>query len=51
MYRVHFTDDYGQGAIDVETYADAVELSDSIRNDSEHVGWDIWIENLSGEEW
>lgn len=51
MYRVHFTDEYGQGAIDVEDYRDAVDLSKSLRDDEEHVCWDIWVEYLNGEEW
>ena len=46
MFRIHFTDDYGQGAFDVETRQDAYEARDRLNNDKEHVAWDIWWENL-----
>lgn len=50
MFRIHFTDDYGQGSFDVETRADAVEAVHNLNTDTEHCNWDIWVEDLSDPE-
>ena len=50
-YRVHFTDDYGQGAFDVDTWKDAQEAKENLNKDTEHVSWDIWLEDLDNPEW
>lgn len=46
-YRVHYTDDYGTGYIDVDGWSQVVELRESLNNDREHVAWDIWVEDLN----
>ena len=54
-YRVHFTDDYGQGAFDVETFTEAIEAKERLNKGVDIFGnpstcaWDIWIEDLNGE--
>ena len=46
MFRVHFEDEFGQGAYDVETYEDGREEVKELRK----LGCcsNIWLENLSG---
>ena len=44
MFRVHFTDDYGQGSIDKETRYQAVLLKNALEADSKTE--DVWIEDL-----
>ena len=51
MFRVHFTDDYGQGSFDVDGYTQAIEAKENLNKDTEHCAWDIWIEDLSNPEW
>lgn len=47
MFRVHFTDDYGQGSFDVDgSWTDAENARKELNEDSEHCAWDIWIEDL-----
>ena len=49
MFRVHFEDEFGTGAYDVETYEDAREEVKELRK----LGCcsNIWLENLSEPEW
>lgn len=44
MFRVHFTDDYGQGSIDKETRYQAVLLKNALEADPKTE--DVWIEDL-----
>ena len=51
MFRVHFTDDYGQGSFDVDGRKAAIEAKEALNTDTEHCAWDVWIENLDEPEW
>lgn len=44
MFRVHFTDDYGQGSIDTETRHQAILLKNALNADPKTE--DVWIEDL-----
>lgn len=50
MMRVHFTDECGQASIDVER-KDVAEVCKNLNEDTEHVAWDIWTEDLENPEW
>ena len=49
MFRVHFEDEFGPCAYDVETYEDTREEVKELRK----LGCcsNIWLENLSETEW
>lgn len=46
VYRVHFTDESGQGAIDCFDRNEANDLMYVLGEDKEHISWDIWLEYL-----
>ena len=46
VYRVHFTDETGQGAIDCFDRNEANDLMYILGEDKEHISWDIWLEYL-----
>lgn len=48
MFRVHFTDDYGQGSFDVETREKAYQSKQNLNNDPNV--WDVWVEDLDYKE-
>lgn len=48
MFRVHFTDDYGQGSFDVETGKEAYQSKQNLNNDPNV--WDVWVEDLDYKE-
>lgn len=47
-YRIHFTDDYGQGAIECDTYEEYREAIGNINADP--MCEDIWTESYDPEE-
>lgn len=50
MYRIHFTDEYGQGSFEVDTYEEKVEAMQNLKDDMEHPAWNIWTESYNEEE-
>lgn len=50
MYRIHFTDDYGQGSFEVDSREDRDEAIRNLNNDTEHPAWDIWTESYNEQE-
>ena len=49
MYKIHFTDNYGQATIICDTYAEFTSALDNIRHDP--YCEDIWCEEMSDEGW
>lgn len=49
MYKIHFTDEYGQGSFTVNTYEEMREAVHNLDTDTEHCAWDIWTESYSDE--
>lgn len=49
MYRIHFTDDYGQGSFEVDTREEMQEAVRNLDTDTDHVAWDIWVETYNEE--
>ena len=50
MYRIHFTDEYGYGSFEVDSYEDMRDAVTLLGEDSEHPAWDIWTESYNEEE-
>lgn len=48
MFRVHFSDNYGQGSIDTETRQQAVLLKNSLNADAKVE--DVWVEDLNNPD-
>lgn len=49
-YRIHFTDDYGNGSFEVDTYEEMQEAVKNLNEDTEHCAWDIWVESFNEED-
>ena len=47
MFTVHFTDKYGQGAIDTETRQQAILLKNALNADADCEN--VWIEEQEGD--
>lgn len=47
MCRIHFTDNYGYGAIDVENH-EVATVANNLREDPNVDG--VWVEDLNEEE-